>query len=260
MADLCCSSYTTFEFSNQQVQVQSPESYEAPTGTTPAAPTFGSISNNTEEVVVPANFSRIYAYIYPYLNSTSLEDSSGDPEYGIDYEWPGGAYDSSPQPYLPAGGAPGGNPALWDVLFNVTATITNNGTVVGDEVPQLYISLGGPNDAKVVLRDFDRLTVEPGQSVTFEGHITRRDLSNWDPVSQNWYVGFIQLECCICLCCTGSSRTTLRRSMSANRAGSCCLRQTSIWEELFITDALHDGSKGTVLQLSRKQLDGTLHP
>ena len=136
----------------------------------------------------PTDFHKIEAYIYPFLNSTSLKASSGDPLYGINYTFPAGGYDSSPQPYLPAGSStsPGGNEQLYDVLFTVTADIQNSGSVVGDEVPQLYISLGGPNDAKVVLRNFDRLTIEPGATATFTADITRRDLSNWDTVSQNW--------------------------------------------------------------------------
>jgi len=56
---------------------------------------------------------------------------------------PANAQNGSAQPANPAGGAPGGNPALWDVMFTVTATITNTGSVAGDEVPQLYLGLGG---------------------------------------------------------------------------------------------------------------------
>jgi beta-glucosidase len=50
---------------------------------------------------------------------------------------PPGATDGSPQPVLPAGGAPGGNPGLYDELYRVTATISNTGCVTGDEVAQL---------------------------------------------------------------------------------------------------------------------------
>ena len=75
---------------------------------------------------------------------------------------------------------------MYDVLFTVTATITNTGSVEGDEVGQLYIDLGGKNDPKVVLRNFDRITIQPGQSATFSADITRRDVSNWNTNTQNW--------------------------------------------------------------------------
>ncbi|TKA81328.1 Beta-glucosidase 1 [Friedmanniomyces simplex] len=181
-------SYTTFAYSNLQVQSHAAPAYTAPPGNTGPAPTYGSISNNSADYVFPADFNPLPFYIYSYINSTSLSASSGDPLYGINYTFPAGGYDSSSQPYLPAGGAPGGNPGLYDVLFTVTATITNTGSVVGDEVAQLYLNLGGPNDPKVVLRNFDRLTIQPGATATFSADITRRDLSNWDTASQNWFI------------------------------------------------------------------------
>ena len=49
-----------------------------------------------------------------------------------------------------------------------------------------YISLGGPDDPKVVLRGFDDLILDPNESEVFTYQITRRDISNWDPVTQNW--------------------------------------------------------------------------
>ena len=146
------------------------------------------MSNVTANYVFPPGFHKVEAYIYPYLSSTSLKAASKDPLYGINYTFPADGYDANPQPYLPAGSnvAPGGNAQLYDVLFTVTAEITNTGQVVGDEVPQLYIALGGPDDPKVQLRGFDRITIYPGQTATFTAQICRRDLSNWDTVSQNW--------------------------------------------------------------------------
>ena len=55
-------------------------------------------------------------------------------------------------------------------------------------LPYQYVSLGGPDDAKVALRGFDRLTIQPGESVVWTTTLTRRDLSNWDPASQNWFI------------------------------------------------------------------------
>jgi beta-glucosidase len=72
------------------------------------------------------------------------------------------------------------------VLFTVTVDVTNDGKVAGDEVAQLYVSLGGPNDAVRVLRNFERQSVEAGATETFSFDLTRKDLSNWDTVAQDW--------------------------------------------------------------------------
>ncbi|USP78307.1 glycoside hydrolase family 3 protein [Curvularia clavata] len=181
-------SYTTFEFSDLSITKVSASAYKPFSGKTIAAPTFGNFSKDTEQYQFPADFVRPATYIYPYLNSTDLKEASQDPEYGLNYTWPQGSTDGSPQARIAAGGAPGGNPQLWDVLFKIEAKITNTGDCAGDEVAQAYVSLGGPEDPKVQLRAFDRLTVQPGESVTFTAEITRRDLSNWDTVSQNWYI------------------------------------------------------------------------
>lgn len=181
-------SYTTFRYSNLRVAPRGNQPYRPTRGQTPAAPIYGIISNNTQEYVLPANFTPVSAYIYPYINSTDLKASSGDSTYGSNFSFPAGSSSGSPQPYLPAGSRnnPGGNDGLYDVLFTVSADVTNTGKVIGDEVAQLYVSLGGPNDAVKVLRNFDRKTIRPGQTVKYDFDITRRDLSNWDTVSQNW--------------------------------------------------------------------------
>ena len=180
-------SWSTFEYSNLQVTPH-PEnfSYTPASGSTPAAPTYGSISNDSSQYLCASDAQSLYAYIYPCLNSTDLATAGKDPEYGADVSYPDGAYDSGPQSRVPAGGGPGGNPELYKVLYTVTATITNTGSVSADEVPQLYVSLGGANDAKVVLRGFDRMTIAPGATATFTVGLTRRDVSNWEPASQNW--------------------------------------------------------------------------
>ena len=181
-------SYTTFAYSNLQVQKLNAGQYTATTGQTSAAPTLGNFSTDLNEYQWPANLTREGTFIYPYLNSTDLAQASFDPEYGLNYTWPAGSSDGSPQPRIAAGGAPGGNPQLWDVLFTVTASITNNGTLPGDEVPQLYLSLGGPEDPAVVLRGFDRLSIQPNQTVTFSTDVLRRDVSNWETETQNWVI------------------------------------------------------------------------
>ncbi|MCJ1241663.1 hypothetical protein MMC14_009669 [Varicellaria rhodocarpa] len=181
-------SYTTFSYSNLQITKKNVSTYTPTIGTTSTAPTLGSISNYSADYLFPNGFTKVPLYIYPYLNFTDLKQSANDPSYGLPGYVPAGSQDGSPQPLLPAGGAPGGNPQLYDVLYQVRATITNTGSVAGDEVPQLYISLGGPYDPKTVLRNYDRLSIQPGMTATFEADITRRDISNWDTIAQNWAI------------------------------------------------------------------------
>ncbi|KAK5373757.1 hypothetical protein LTR20_003579 [Exophiala xenobiotica] len=186
-------SYTTFEYSNLVITPGNPAPYTPANGQTGPAPVLGNFSTNPADYLFPnATIPyRPYLYIYPYLNSTDLEASADDPDYGLpaDQYIPQGATDSSPQPLLPAGGAPGGNPGLYEVVATVTATITNTGDVSGDEVAQLYVSLGDDEPPKV-LRGFDRLTIAPGASATFTAELTRKDVSVWDTASQNW----VQIE------------------------------------------------------------------
>ena len=181
-------SYTTFGYSNIQVEKTSAGPYKPTTGKTGPAPTLGSISNNSADYLFPNNIERVPLYIYPYLNSTDLKTSANETDYALPGFVPAGSQDGSPQPLPAAGGAPGGNRQLYDVLYHVTATVTNTGKVVGEEVPQMYVSLGGPDDPKVVLRGFERLRIQPGGTATFNANLLRRDVSNWDTASQNWVI------------------------------------------------------------------------
>lgn len=87
---------------------------------------------------------------------------------------------------------PGGNPALYEPILTATVQVSNTGSRTGATIPQLYISLpqsSVPSGTPVqVLRGFDKVMLNPGQSagVTFE--ITRKDISFWDVVAQKWTV------------------------------------------------------------------------
>ncbi|KAH6624187.1 glycoside hydrolase family 3 protein [Chaetomium sp. MPI-SDFR-AT-0129] len=186
-------SYTTFEYSNIKVEKSGAGKYTPTVGKTDAAPTFGNYSEDLSDYLFPKDeFPYIYQYIYPYLNTTDAKKASADPHYGQTAEefLPPHATDSDAQPYLRSSGgnSPGGNRQLYDIMYTITADITNTGSIVGEEVPQLYLSLGGPNDPKVVLRDFDRLRIDPGQTTQFTARLTRRDLSNWDTEAQDWVI------------------------------------------------------------------------
>lgn len=185
-------SWSTFKYSNLNVQKHDVRPMSPPQGKTIAAPTFGTFSKNLKDYAFPPSIRYIYQFIYPWLNTTtSGKEASGDPYYGQTAKefLPPGATDDSPQPRLASSGEPGGNRQLWDVMYTVTATITNTGSRMSDEVPQLYISLGGEKEPVRVLRGFDRIErIAPGQSVTFRHEVTRREISNWDTTSQNWVI------------------------------------------------------------------------
>ena len=177
-------SYTTFAYSNLTISPRlTNASYPPPSppGMTTAAPTYGNASANLSLYQFPANFTKVPAYIYPYLNSTSLP-SGPDSSSSI----PPNAHDSTPQPIPAAGGKPGGNALLYDTLYTVRALIRNTGSLPGEEVAQLYISLGGPDDPALQLRAFERLSILPGESTVWETGLTRRDLSRWDVGLQDW--------------------------------------------------------------------------
>ena len=183
-------SYTTFDYRDLVVTSQRAAPYVPATGQTKPAPTFGegNYSADYSQYLFPNDtIDRVPLYIYPYLNSTDPEVASDGRDYGLptDAYVPEGATDGSAQAIVPAGGAPGGNPGLWDVLYTITAQVSNTGSVAGDAVPQLYVSLG-PDEPRVVLRGFDRLNIGAGEEVEFSANLTRRDVSVWDSASQNW--------------------------------------------------------------------------
>ena len=83
---------------------------------------------------------------------------------------------------------PGGISNLYDVVATVSATITNNGTVTGAEVPQLYIGLpsSAPASPPKQLRGFSKLSLAAGSSGTVSFNLRRKDLSYWDETNKKW--------------------------------------------------------------------------
>ena len=66
-------------------------------------------------------------------------------------------------------------------------TVTNTGQRPGKEVVQLYVAYpSGAGEPPKQLRGFEKLSIDVGQSVTVNFDITRKDLSFWDVVGQNW--------------------------------------------------------------------------
>jgi beta-glucosidase len=86
--------------------------------------------------------------------------------------------------------APGGNPALWEGIYNVTVTLSNTGPVSGATVPQLYITLpsSAPSTPPKQLRGFEKVFLNASESSVVEFTLMRRDLSYWDIGTQDWVV------------------------------------------------------------------------
>lgn len=86
---------------------------------------------------------------------------------------------------------PGGNPALFEGLYNVTVSVANTGSLYDATVAQLYVTF--PDSAPAgtppkQLRGFEKVFLEAGESQTASFELTRRDLSYWDVVSQDWVI------------------------------------------------------------------------
>ncbi|KAI5121415.1 hypothetical protein M0805_003187 [Coniferiporia weirii] len=81
------------------------------------------------------------------------------------------------------------DPWLHDEVITVTFTLTNNGTVDGTEIPQLYTTLpASTNSAPKNLKGFDSIPLAAGQSKTVTMQLSRFDLSVWDVATQRYEV------------------------------------------------------------------------
>ncbi|KAF4475779.1 beta-glucosidase M [Fusarium agapanthi] len=78
----------------------------------------------------------------------------------------------------------GGQTDLWDILFKVTASVTNAGPMDGAEAAQLYVGI--PGAALKQLRGFTKPFIKAGKTTRVHFELTRRDLSVWDTVKQKW--------------------------------------------------------------------------
>ncbi|KAF5367117.1 hypothetical protein D9758_003855 [Tetrapyrgos nigripes] len=82
-----------------------------------------------------------------------------------------------------------GSNSLYDVLFTVSAAVTNTGNVTGSEVAQLYLSIPEGDQPPKVLRGFDKVkNLAAGESATATFELRRKDLSVWDVVNQQWHI------------------------------------------------------------------------
>ncbi|KAJ6073109.1 hypothetical protein N7467_011194 [Penicillium canescens] len=179
-------SYTTFNFSQPSLSVVTPldTAYPAARPTKPATPTYNtSIPAASEVAWSSTTFTRIWRYLYPYLDNPQSITASNK------YPYPDG-YSTEPHAVPRAGGGQGGNPALFETTFSVQVQVQNTGKRHGKAVAQLYVELPsslGLDTPELQLRQFEKTKeLAPGQSETLTLHITRKDVSVWDVDVQDW--------------------------------------------------------------------------
>jgi beta-glucosidase len=177
-------SYTTFEYGKVEVTekrkksalpAQRPEASASP-------PEFDDSIPPVEDALFPSGIRQLEKFIYPYIGSAD-EIKQGE------YPYPDG-YDIE-QPLSQAGGGEGGNPDLWETYVTVSVELKNTGDFGAKAVPQLYLSYPDGNEASVefpvrVLRGFEKVFLDKGESKVVEFNLTRRDLSYWSVEAQNW--------------------------------------------------------------------------
>jgi hypothetical protein len=185
-------SYTSFSFSDATITAVTPLTETPPTRPTKGeTPQYSTAIPAASEAYWPVNFSRIWRYIYSYLDKNDADAAAKVGNSTTKYPYPAG-YSNEQKPGPPAGGAQGGNPALFDTAFDVSVTVTNTGNRSGKAVTQLYVQFPSSStiDTPIIqLRDFEKTsTLAAGESQTLNLRVTRKDLSVWDVVSQNWII------------------------------------------------------------------------
>lgn len=155
-----------------------------------APPTYDKKIPDPSSALFPKGFRKLRKFIYPYIDTVK-----GLRQGPVQYP-PGFSMDQ-PSPLSPAGGGQGGNPDLYTTLVEVKGTLTNKGPLPGQAVIQVYVNLPSPYyDAetgetiispKRVLRNWDKIFIEKTNGRhEFKIPLTRKDLSYWSSVRQNW--------------------------------------------------------------------------
>lgn len=85
-------------------------------------------------------------------------------------------------------GPPAADGDLYEEVATIKASVTNNGTVSGAEVAQLYVGLpsSAPDTPPKQLRGFQKVALDAGDSGPVSFSVRRKDLSYWDTEAQAW--------------------------------------------------------------------------
>lgn len=80
--------------------------------------------------------------------------------------------------------------------LKVSVTVTNTGEVAGDEIIQLYIGFANSAVDRPVklLRDFDRISLQPGESKVVELEVAADDMAWYNPEAKEWQVEHMTYE------------------------------------------------------------------
>jgi beta-glucosidase-like glycosyl hydrolase len=181
-------SYTTFAFSDLSINsLKAKSAFPAPRPAGLTSPTYSTDIPDPSSMLFPSGIRKLTKYVYPYIDSVS-EVKKGAYPYPAGYETPRNASQ--------AGGAEGGNPDLFTLHVAVSVKVTNTGSRAGKEVVQLYVGFpdnvhdptsGERVDSPVrVLRNFEKIELESGNSTIVTMNLTRKDLSYWSIWQQNW--------------------------------------------------------------------------
>ncbi|KFA78806.1 hypothetical protein S40288_05467 [Stachybotrys chartarum IBT 40288] len=120
-----------------------------------------------------------------YLDYRAFDAHNITPRYEFGYGLSYTTFDYSALSISPRGASRSAAcQTLWDVAARVEVTVTNTGSAPGQEVAQLYVGI--PNSPPKQLRGFEKVPLDPAQSAIIAFDLTRRDLSVWDVVAQDW--------------------------------------------------------------------------
>jgi beta-glucosidase len=162
---------------------------------------YGPLLNSSaplDDVPFPeANFTEGLFIDYRYFDRHNLTPRF---EFGFGLSYTSFAYANLSTSVLPAADLAqypdkntpivlGGHPALWETVAVVRCTVTNTGPVDGAEIAQLYVAVPGAGEDSPLrqLRGFVKVgPLVPGQGREAVFELTRRDLSVWDVVAQDW--------------------------------------------------------------------------
>ncbi|OOQ90321.1 putative beta-glucosidase E [Penicillium brasilianum] len=186
-------SYTTFNISSlvvQPLQEKARLPSERPQNEI-EPPQYDTKPPTESSTRFPAGIKALSKYIYPYTRHRAGTKPGT-------YPYPEG-YKKRQRP-SDAGGGPGGNPSLYEEMLAVSVQVSNTGQRPGKEVVQIYLSfpervaehrgLGQSRESiefpDRVLRNFTKISLEPGESTTVRMTLSRKDLSYWSVRAQNW--------------------------------------------------------------------------